>query len=245
MVFNGWVVFHLTVCHNLFDPFIVLKARIGSQCVYTQGLDYLARWHGLCFSWRYWVGKYLWNRPQLFIWLWKWSKRIPGSPSTLYFRSGAVGGQCHHSALWVPVLLGSVKGKDGTLLKNGDFHTALFLLWWERGTRYLGVQAHGGEKWGTAWSLRWRYVLPGEAFWTVTVLNALFSICHSSVPTEGTEEGSGVVQVTTQRLQRTSPPLGGHFRIQLSNTVIPGKGAVEGHFQTSNIPWDCQAGWPS
>ncbi|XP_074189167.1 fibrocystin isoform X5 [Rhinolophus sinicus] len=46
-------------------------------------------------------------------------------------------------------------------------------------------------------------------------------ITASSVPTEGTEEGSGVVQVTTQRLQRTSPPLGGHFRIQLSNTVIP------------------------
>eukprot|EP00069_Balaena_mysticetus_P021536 bmy_03081T0 len=51
-------------------------------------------------------------------------------------------------------------------------------------------------------------------------------ITASSVPTGGAEEGSGLVQVTTQRLQRTSPPLGGHFRIQLSNTVIPGKGAI-------------------
>uniref|UniRef100_H0XDH1 Fibrocystin n=1 Tax=Otolemur garnettii TaxID=30611 RepID=H0XDH1_OTOGA len=46
----------------------------------------------------------------------------------------------------------------------------------------------------------------------------LISAC--SVATEGTEEGSGLDQVTTQRLQRTSPPLGGHFHIQLSNTVI-------------------------
>uniref|UniRef100_A0A8C6FME3 Fibrocystin n=1 Tax=Moschus moschiferus TaxID=68415 RepID=A0A8C6FME3_MOSMO len=46
-------------------------------------------------------------------------------------------------------------------------------------------------------------------------------ITASAVPTEGAEEGSGLVQVTTQRLQRTSPPLGGHFRIQLSNTAIP------------------------
>ncbi|XP_004869101.1 fibrocystin isoform X3 [Heterocephalus glaber] len=45
-------------------------------------------------------------------------------------------------------------------------------------------------------------------------------IAARSVPTEGTED-SGLVQVTTQRLQKTSPPLGGHFRIQLSNTVIP------------------------
>ncbi|XP_023378418.1 fibrocystin isoform X8 [Pteropus vampyrus] len=48
-------------------------------------------------------------------------------------------------------------------------------------------------------------------------------ITASSVPTEEAEEGSRKVQVTTQRLQRTSPPVGGHFRIQLSNTVIPGK----------------------
>uniref|UniRef100_A0A8C9DNE7 Fibrocystin n=1 Tax=Prolemur simus TaxID=1328070 RepID=A0A8C9DNE7_PROSS len=46
-------------------------------------------------------------------------------------------------------------------------------------------------------------------------------ITARSVPKGGTEEGSGLVQVTTQRLQRTSPPLGGYFRIQLSNTVIP------------------------
>ncbi|XP_066215311.1 fibrocystin isoform X2 [Saccopteryx leptura] len=46
-------------------------------------------------------------------------------------------------------------------------------------------------------------------------------ISASSVPTERVEE-SGMVQVTTQRLQRASPPLGGHFRIQLPNTVIPG-----------------------
>ncbi|KAM5256479.1 fibrocystin [Ctenodactylus gundi] len=46
-------------------------------------------------------------------------------------------------------------------------------------------------------------------------------ITARSVPTEGTEEESGLVQVTTQRLQRTSPPLGGFFCIQLSNRVIP------------------------
>ncbi|KAM8778543.1 fibrocystin isoform 2-T2 [Rhynchonycteris naso] len=46
-------------------------------------------------------------------------------------------------------------------------------------------------------------------------------ISASSVPTEGVEE-SRMVQVTTQRLHRASPPLGGHFRIQLSNTVISG-----------------------
>lgn len=59
-------------------------------------------------------------------------------------------------------------------------------------------------------------------------INALFLTCHSSVPTEGTEEGSGLVLATTQRQQRTSPPLGGHFRIQLPNTVISGKGAIGG-----------------
>lgn len=64
--------------------------------------------------------------------------------------------------------------------------------------------------------------------WRVLVVNALFLTCRSAVPTEGAEEGSGLVQVTTRRLQRTSPPLGGHFRIQLSNTAIPGKGAVAG-----------------
>ena len=60
------------------------------------------------------------------------------------------------------------------------------------------------------------------------MVNALFLTCCSAVPTEGAEEGSGLVQVATQRLQRASPPLGGHFRIQLSNTAIPGKGAIAG-----------------
>ncbi|XP_045658178.1 fibrocystin isoform X2 [Ursus americanus] len=46
-------------------------------------------------------------------------------------------------------------------------------------------------------------------------------ITASSVPTEGGEEGARLVQVTTQRIQRTSPPLGGYFRIQLPTTVIP------------------------
>lgn len=66
-------------------------------------------------------------------------------------------------------------------------------------------------------------------FWMVTVVKALFLTCHSSVPTEGGEEGSRLVQVTTQRIQRTSPPLGGYFRIQLPTTVIPGKGAIGVH----------------
>ncbi|XP_022437810.1 fibrocystin isoform X5 [Delphinapterus leucas] len=57
-------------------------------------------------------------------------------------------------------------------------------------------------------------------------------ITASSVPTGGAEEGSGLVQVTTQRLQRTSPPLGGHFRIQLSHTVIP---AVPVHISASHL----------
>ncbi|XP_069418909.1 fibrocystin isoform X4 [Ovis canadensis] len=57
-------------------------------------------------------------------------------------------------------------------------------------------------------------------------------ITASAVPTEGAEEGSGLVQVTTRRLQRTSPPLGGHFRIQLSNTAIPG---VPVHISASHL----------
>lgn len=63
----------------------------------------------------------------------------------------------------------------------------------------------------------------------VSVVNALFFICRSSVPNGGAEEGSGMVQATTQRLQRASPPLGGYFRIHLPNTVIAGKGAIEGY----------------
>ncbi|KAM7135915.1 fibrocystin isoform 7-T8 [Molossus nigricans] len=57
--------------------------------------------------------------------------------------------------------------------------------------------------------------------WLVGCGSELPLITASSVPAEGAEEGSGMVQVTTQRLQRTSPPLGGYFRIHLSNTVIP------------------------
>uniref|UniRef100_A0A4W2CG52 PA14 domain-containing protein n=1 Tax=Bos indicus x Bos taurus TaxID=30522 RepID=A0A4W2CG52_BOBOX len=57
-------------------------------------------------------------------------------------------------------------------------------------------------------------------------------ITASAVPTEGAKEGSRLVQVTTQRLQGTSPPLGGHFRIQLSNTVIPG---VPVHISASHL----------
>uniref|UniRef100_A0A8B9YG71 PKHD1 ciliary IPT domain containing fibrocystin/polyductin n=1 Tax=Bos mutus grunniens TaxID=30521 RepID=A0A8B9YG71_BOSMU len=57
-------------------------------------------------------------------------------------------------------------------------------------------------------------------------------ITASAVPTEGAEEGSRLVQVTAQRLQRTSPPLGGHFRIQLSNTAIPG---VPVHISASHL----------
>ncbi|XP_024413827.2 fibrocystin isoform X2 [Desmodus rotundus] len=57
--------------------------------------------------------------------------------------------------------------------------------------------------------------------WLAGCSSELPLITASPVPTEGAEEGSGTVQATTQRLQRTSPPLGGRFRIQLSNTVIP------------------------
>lgn len=52
-------------------------------------------------------------------------------------------------------------------------------------------------------------------------------MCCSYVPAEGTGEGSELIEVTAQRLQRTSPPLGGHFFLQLFDTVIPGKGLLE------------------
>ncbi|XP_043861087.1 fibrocystin [Dromiciops gliroides] len=42
------------------------------------------------------------------------------------------------------------------------------------------------------------------------------------LPPEEVEEDLRRVIVTIQRVQRISPPLGGHFQIQLSNTVIPG-----------------------
>ncbi|KAM5324481.1 fibrocystin isoform 3-T3 [Glossophaga mutica] len=58
--------------------------------------------------------------------------------------------------------------------------------------------------------------------WLVGCGSELPLITASPVLTDGgAEEGSGTVQVAMQRLQRTSPPLGGHFRLQLSNTVIP------------------------
>ncbi|KAM9666760.1 fibrocystin [Trichechus inunguis] len=59
-------------------------------------------------------------------------------------------------------------------------------------------------------------------FWSAGCGTELPLITARSLQAEGTEEGSELVQETTRRLQRTSPPLGGHFRIQLSNTVIPG-----------------------
>ncbi|XP_007934471.1 fibrocystin [Orycteropus afer afer] len=59
-------------------------------------------------------------------------------------------------------------------------------------------------------------------FWSTGCGTELPLITASSLQDEGTDEGSELVQVTTQRLQRASPPLGGRFRIQLSNTVISG-----------------------
>ncbi|XP_029801305.1 fibrocystin [Suricata suricatta] len=59
------------------------------------------------------------------------------------------------------------------------------------------------------------------SFWLVGCGQELPLITASSVPTEGEEEGSRLVQVTTQRIQRASPPLGGYFRIQLPTAVIP------------------------
>ncbi|XP_008765159.2 fibrocystin [Rattus norvegicus] len=47
----------------------------------------------------------------------------------------------------------------------------------------------------------------------------LITACY--VPTQGTGEGSELIEVTAKRLQRTSPPLGGHFSLHLSDTVIP------------------------
>ncbi|XP_004674090.1 PREDICTED: fibrocystin [Condylura cristata] len=65
--------------------------------------------------------------------------------------------------------------------------------------------------------------------WVVACGLELPLITISSVPVEGAE-GSG--QVTTQRLQRTSPSLGGHFRIQLANTVVSD---VPAHISASNL----------
>nr|XP_045012449.1 fibrocystin isoform X2 [Jaculus jaculus] len=57
--------------------------------------------------------------------------------------------------------------------------------------------------------------------WLVGCGTELPLISACSVSTEGTEEGAGLFQVTAQRLQRSSSPLGGHFLIQLADTVIP------------------------
>ncbi|XP_047413699.1 fibrocystin isoform X2 [Sciurus carolinensis] len=69
------------------------------------------------------------------------------------------------------------------------------------------------------------------AFWLACCGLELPLITARSVPNEGTE-GSGLVQVTTQRLQRTSPPLGGFFRILLPNAVIPD---VPVHISAANL----------
>ncbi|XP_076414005.1 fibrocystin isoform X2 [Peromyscus maniculatus bairdii] len=57
------------------------------------------------------------------------------------------------------------------------------------------------------------------AFWLAGCGSELPLIAAWSVPAEGTGEGSELIEVTAQRLQRTSPPLGGHFFLQLSDTV--------------------------
>ncbi|XP_055986612.1 fibrocystin [Sorex fumeus] len=58
--------------------------------------------------------------------------------------------------------------------------------------------------------------------WSLGCGQELPLITASPVPSEGAEDGAELIQVRTQRLQTTSPPLGGDFRIQLSDTVIPG-----------------------
>ncbi|XP_051060248.1 fibrocystin [Phodopus roborovskii] len=57
-------------------------------------------------------------------------------------------------------------------------------------------------------------------FWLAGCGSELPLITACYVPTEGTEVGSELIEVTAQRLQGTSPPLGGHFFLQLSDTVI-------------------------
>ncbi|XP_053078676.1 fibrocystin isoform X8 [Acinonyx jubatus] len=59
------------------------------------------------------------------------------------------------------------------------------------------------------------------SFWLAGCGQELPLITASSLPTGGEEEEPMLVQVTTQRIQRASPPLGGYFRIQLPTTVIP------------------------
>ncbi|XP_028622467.1 fibrocystin [Grammomys surdaster] len=59
------------------------------------------------------------------------------------------------------------------------------------------------------------------AFWLAGCGSELPLITACYVPAEETEEGSELIEVTAQRLQRTSPPLGGHFLLHLSDTVTP------------------------
>ncbi|XP_072688783.1 fibrocystin [Canis lupus baileyi] len=59
------------------------------------------------------------------------------------------------------------------------------------------------------------------SFWLVGCGQELPLITASIVPTGGEARRSGLVQVTTQRIQKTSPPLGGYFHIQLPTSVIP------------------------
>ncbi|XP_035309211.1 fibrocystin isoform X3 [Cricetulus griseus] len=59
------------------------------------------------------------------------------------------------------------------------------------------------------------------AFWLVACGSELPLITACYMPAEGTGERSELTEVTAQRLQGTSPPLGGHFFLQLSDTVIP------------------------
>ncbi|KAL1771938.1 fibrocystin isoform X1 [Sigmodon hispidus] len=58
------------------------------------------------------------------------------------------------------------------------------------------------------------------AFWLVGCGSELPLITACYVPPERTREGSDLIEVPAQRLQRASPPLGGYFFLQLSDTVI-------------------------
>lgn len=83
----------------------------------------------------------------------------------------------------------------------------------------LKAQKHGSKAvFVKSWVLSASHIL------RTVVANTLLLMCCSYVPAEGTREGSELIEVTAQRLQRTSPPLGGHFFLQLFDTVILGKG---------------------
>ncbi|XP_031222830.1 fibrocystin [Mastomys coucha] len=59
------------------------------------------------------------------------------------------------------------------------------------------------------------------ALWLAGCGSELPLITACFVPAQGPGEESELVEVTAQRLQRTSPPLGGHFFLHLSDTMIP------------------------